>query len=385
MSDSGGLRRTYLDWNAGAPLRPEAKAAMVAALDLAGNPSSVHLEGRASRALIDRAREDLAMVLGARDAVVIFTSGATEAVAIACHSRRLAGSPIEHDAVAAWLDLSLQVGQDGLVQVENPANAALQLANSETGIIQEIPAGLALCDLTQAFGKVPVDFDRLGCDMAVLSAHKIGGPRGVGALVVRRGVNIEPLTRGGGQEKGLRAGTENPAGIAGFAAAARAAANGVRQGVWERVDKLRATLEKAATNVSDLAFVVGGGVRRLPNTSCLVTPGWRGEVQVVQLDLAGFAVSSGAACSSGRVRASRVLTAMGLGEDAARSAIRVSLGLGTTGEDVDRFVDVWTTLARRRQGRGAGTLAGKARRSLAATVATENIAAKITGVEHVCT
>ena len=216
--------RVYLDWNATTPLRPEARAAMSAAMDVAGNPSSVHAEGRAAKALIERARAQVAQALGADGADIIFTSGATEAAALACAGRALECSAIEHEAVSAWCDPVLAADRDGRVTVTDPARTALQLANSETGVIQTLPAGLAMSDLTQAFGKVPLAFNWLGCDMGLVSAHKLGGPKGIGALVLKRGLDVEPRLKGGGQEMGWRAGTENLIGIAGFGAAADAAA-----------------------------------------------------------------------------------------------------------------------------------------------------------------
>ena len=215
-------RRVYLDYNATAPLRPEARDAMIAAFDLVGNPSSVHAEGRAARGLIERARGQVAAAFGADGADVIFTSGATEAAALACAGRGLHGAGIEHDAVGAWVDDSLPVDGDGRVTVSDPAHSAVQAANSETGVVQDLPQGLAVVDATQAFGKLPVAFNWLGCEMALISAHKLGGPKGIGALVMRRGTDLAAQIRGGGQEMGRRSGTENVIGIVGFGAAAEA-------------------------------------------------------------------------------------------------------------------------------------------------------------------
>ncbi|MBK5923919.1 aminotransferase [Rhodovulum sulfidophilum] len=333
--------RVYLDWNATAPLRPEARAAMIAAMDAVGNPSSVHAEGRAARALVEKARAQIAAALGAEGAEIVFTSGASEAAALACSGRWLQGSEIEHDAVAAWLDPCLRPDGDGRVVPRVPAQSALQLANSETGVIQEIPEGLAVCDMTQGFGKLPVAFNWLGCQMGLVSAHKIGGPKGIGALVMRRGCDIEAQIRGGGQELGRRAGTENVIGIAGFGAAAEAAAADLEAGKWAEIAQLRSILENLIAERANKTIFVGKDVPRLPNTLCLATPGWKGETQVMQMDLAGFAVSAGSACSSGKLRPSRVLTAMGLGDEVASSAIRVSMGPGTTEEDVRRFAESW--------------------------------------------
>lgn len=336
------MTRLYLDWNATAPLRPEAKAAMIAAMEVVGNPSSVHAEGRAAKALLERARGQIAEALGADGADIVFTSGATEAAALACAGRDLVCAPVEHEAVAAWCEASLPVDAAGRVAVAMPERTALQLANSETGILQDLPTGLAVSDLTQAFGKVPLAFNWLGCAMGLVSAHKLGGPKGVGALIMRRGLDVAAQMRGGGQEMGRRAGTENLIGIAGFAAAAEAAARDLANGVWDEVAEIRNILDSALSSAAPQTISVGKGAARLPNTLCLVAPGWKGETQVMAMDLAGFAVSAGSACSSGKVRASRVLRAMGLDEALAGQAIRVSIGPGVTREDVLRFADSWT-------------------------------------------
>jgi cysteine sulfinate desulfinase/cysteine desulfurase-like protein len=206
--------KAYLD--AGLDPNTIINDALIAAMDVAGNPSSVHAEGRAARALIERARGQVAAALGADGADIIFTSGATEAAALACAGRNLLCAAIEHEAVSAWCAPVLAADRDGQVAVGDPARTALQLANSETGVIQTLPTGLAVCDLTQGFGKVPLAFTWLGCDMGLVSAHKLGGPKGIGALVLRRGLDVEPRLKGGGQEMGRRAGTENLIGIAGY-------------------------------------------------------------------------------------------------------------------------------------------------------------------------
>jgi cysteine desulfurase len=347
------MTRTYLDWNATTPLRPEARAAMIDAMDVVGNPSSVHAEGRRAKGLIERARAQVAAAFGADGADIVFTSGATEGAALACAGRDLACAEVEHEAVLAWCDALLPVDADGRVSVDTPAQTALQLANSETGVMQDIPAGLALCDATQAFGKVPVAFNWLGCDMALVSAHKLGGPKGVGAVVLRRGLDVAAQLRGGGQEMGRRAGTENIIGIAGFGAAAEAAARDLADGVWDRVAELRNILDQALSANAIETISVGNDVPRLPNTLCVIAPGWRGETQVMALDLAGFAVSAGSACSSGKVRTSRVLRAMGYDETLAGQAIRVSLGLDVTEEQVLRFAEVWAAQYRKIRGRAA--------------------------------
>jgi cysteine desulfurase len=344
--------RVYLDWNATAPLRPEARAAMAAAMDAVGNPSSVHAEGRAARALVERARAQVAEALGAQGADIVFTSGATEAAALACAGRGLVCAGVEHEAVAAWCDAVLPTDAGGRVAVADPGRTALQLANSETGVVQDLPGSLAVCDLTQGFGKLPLAFDWLGCGMGLVSAHKLGGPAGVGALVLRRGLDVAAQLRGGGQEMGRRAGTENVVGIAGFGAAAAAAARDLADGVWERVSGIRNILEQALSDGGKQTNLVGKAGIRLPNTTCIVAPGWKGETQVMAMDLAGFAISAGSACSSGKVRASRVLLAMGLAAADAACAIRVSVGPATMEQDVLRFAEAWQAAWRKRGGLG---------------------------------
>jgi cysteine desulfurase len=333
--------RVYLDWNATTPLRGEARAAMIAAMDVVGNPSSVHREGRAAKALMERARGQIAAALGAEGADIVFTSSATEAAALACAGRGLVCADVEHEAVSAWCAPELSVDGEGRVAVLDPARTALQIANSETGIVQDLPQGLAVSDLTQGFGKLPIAFNWLGCDAGLVSAHKIGGPKGIGALVLRRGVDVAAQLRGGGQEMGRRAGTENLIGIAGFAAAAEAAAQDLADGVWQRVAEIRNILDSALSAQGFKTISVGNNVARLPNTLNIIAPGWKGETQVMAMDLAGFAVSAGSACSSGKVKSSRVLRAMGFGEAEAGQAIRVSLGPSVTEEEVLRFAESW--------------------------------------------
>jgi cysteine desulfurase len=312
-------------------------------MEVVGNPSSVHAEGRAAKAAVEKARAQISAALGADGADLIFTSGATEAAALICAGRGFVGASVEHDAVSAWIDPVLPVDSSGGVAVDDPARSVLQLANSETGVIQDLPQGLAMCDATQGFGKIPFAFNWSGAEAVLVSAHKLGGPKGVGALVVKRGTDVAAQLKGGGQEMGRRAGTENIAGIAGFGAAADAAARDLANGLWDRVKGLRNLLEEAIEAEANDTIFVGKDAKRLPNTSCFATPGWKGETQVMQMDLAGFAISAGSACSSGKLRASPVLRAMGFDEDVAKGAIRVSLGLETTEEDVLRFVDAWVS------------------------------------------
>jgi cysteine desulfurase len=347
------MNRTYLDHNATTPLRAEARAAMIAAMDVLGNPSSVHAEGRAAKTLMENARRQVSDAMGAEGADIVFTSGATEAAALACAGRELHSAGIEHDAVGAVTAERLAMGPNGSVIIDAPDQSAVQFANSETGVLQDVPAGLAVCDMTQGFGKLPLDFIGSGVRMGLISAHKLGGPKGIGALVLRRGQDVPAMIKGGGQEMGRRSGTENIVGMAGFGAAAQAAAQDVANGRWERVAQLRNILEKALEAASKKTIFVGYDAARLPNTSCILTPGWKGETQVMQMDLSGFAVSAGSACSSGKVKASRVLLAMGYDADQAACAIRVSLGLETTQDDVLRFADVWAQKLKKHEARAA--------------------------------
>ncbi|MBS0565200.1 MAG: aminotransferase class V-fold PLP-dependent enzyme [Proteobacteria bacterium] len=337
--------RAYLDWNATAPLRPEARAAMAAAMEIAGNPSSVHAEGRAAKMALERAREDVAAVAGCKAEEVVFTSGATEAAGVLAQFAEVTVEPTAHDCLVAHAK-----GEGGLL--------AMGLANSETGVLADVPArdGLPaglLLDVVQAVGRVPFAFGWSGADFAILSAHKLGGPKGAGALLVRGGADMATLRAGGGQEKGRRSGTENLIGLMGFAAAAKAAGRDLERGEWERVRELRDRLEARLLDAAPESLIAGTDRARLPNTTCIVSPGWKGETQVMQMDLAGFAVSAGSACSSGKVRASRVLRAMGFDERAAGSAIRISLGTGTTEDEVMRFADVWAAHHARFRARAA--------------------------------
>ena len=347
------MKRVYLDHNATAPLRPEARDAMIAAMDLCGNPSSVHAEGRAAKALVEKARGQIAAAFGGDGADIVFTSGSTEGASLAIGGRKLHGAPVEHDAVRAWTEEDLAVSETGAVTVLDPACSTLQLANSETGVLQTLPEGLAVTDATQAFGKLPLSFNWMGASMALASAHKFGGPKGIGAVLMKRGTDLPAQIRGGGQEMGRRSGTENIIGIAGFGAAAEAAAKDLADGIWERVSGIRIILEKALAAEAPHTILVGKDAKRLPNTLCFATPGWKGETQVMQMDLAGFAISAGSACSSGKVRASAVLTAMGYDEETAQGAVRVSLGPETTETDVLRFAEAWCAKEKKHRARRA--------------------------------
>ncbi len=347
------MTRVYLDWNATAPLRPEARAAMHDAMECLGNPSSVHAEGRAARAIVERARVEVADAFGAEPSEVTFTSGATEAAALAMSSRRIACAEIEHDCILAWADSSVLADSDGRVEILAPRDSALQAASGETGVLQRLPKGLAVSDFAQAFGKIACDFASSGIDQAIISAHKIGGPKGAGALVVRDGLDLTPRIRGGGQESGRRAGTENVIGIAGFGAAAAAAARDVRNGLWDELARLRDDLEARLETEAPGTVFFGRNSCRLPNTSCFAYPGWSGETQTMQMDLRGFSISSGSACSSGKVAGSRALRSMGHDPATVASAVRVSAGPATLEADMIAFAEEWIAAGRRYRARAA--------------------------------
>ncbi len=335
------MTRAYMDWNATAPLRPEARDAMIAAMDAVGNPSSVHAEGRVATGIIEKARKQISDAFGAGSADIAFTSGATEAAALSLANNSISAAHIEHDCISAWTDHNLNADQNGIVMVDEPSRTALQAANSETGVVQDLPSGLYVSDYVQAFGKTACAFDWADTTIGLLSAHKIGGPKGVGAFVIKQNVEIIPQIKGGGQEMGRRSGTENVIGIAGFGAAAEAASRDLANGLWDEVSELRDYLESRIIEVAPDAIFFGKDVRRLPNTSNFAVAGWKGETQVMQMDLAGFAISAGSACSSGKVKASKVLQAMGFDDITASSAIRVSLGPTNTKDEIDGFVSAW--------------------------------------------
>lgn len=360
-------RPVYLDYNATAPLKPAVIDAMATALTECGNASSVHRFGRLARRAVEAAREDVASLVNALPRQVVFTSGGTEAnnlAIVAAGGRRLIVSAIEHDSVLKAAPTAEILPVDGRGEVDltalqvmlesdkRPALVAVMLANNETGATQ--PAALVShlahshgalvhCDAVQAAGKMAIDFARLGADTMALSAHKLGGPQGVGALVVADTVNVKPLLVGGGQERGWRAGTENVAGIRGFGVAARLATEDFStiQAFAGLRDEMEVRLERAG------AVVFAPGAGRLPNTSCIAMPGVSAETQVMALDLAGVAVSAGSACSSGKIRPSHVLRAMGVAPELAASAIRISLGWRTEREDIEHLVEAWTALSAR--------------------------------------
>jgi cysteine desulfurase len=360
--------RVYLDHNATSPLRPEVKQAMVAAMDVSGNASSVHGEGRKAHKLMDDARETLAFNLGCLPQMITFTSGGTEANNMALHGvdvERILISAVEHDSVRAAAKASgkpveiIPVDKFGRVEIaalENllagpKALVSVMAANNETGVVQHIndivrltakAGGLSHVDAVQAFGKRAVNFGLIGCDMMTVGAHKVGGPTGIGALIIRDGLVVEPLLHGGGQELRRRAGTENVIAIAGFAATAKA----TRLDTHDLIDTLEAALEGT--------IIFSDGVERLCNTTCFAMP-MKAETALMNFDLEGIAVSSGAACSSGKVARSHVLDAMGVAPEISASAIRVSLGWNTTAEDINHFIAVWRKISSRHQTRSAPT------------------------------
>lgn len=365
------MKRAYLDYNATAPVRAEAAEAVLRALRMTGNPSSVHAEGRKARALVEEARVAVADLVHAKPGEVIFTSGGTEAANLALHGahtaigvERLIVSAVEHDAVraaAANLGLPVSVAPvdlHGLIDLaalarllDAPGKAlvAVMAANNETGVIEPVAEVVALAraagahvltDAVQAVGRVAVDFEALGVDMLMLSAHKLGGPQGAGALIVRDGLPVEPLIRGGGQEMRRRSGTENVPGIAGFGVAAGLARR--EHADMAHILALRDALETALHAAAPDLRVFGYGAPRLANTSLFSAPDLDAETLLMALDLDGIAVSAGSACSSGKVARSHVLEAMGVDEVLAKGAIRVSLGLANTREEIDRLVRSWT-------------------------------------------
>ncbi|BAL77144.1 cysteine desulfurase family protein [Bradyrhizobium cosmicum] len=370
-------KRVYLDWNATTPLRVEARDAMFAAYDLIGNPSSVHAEGREARRLVEDARATLAAAVGALPRNVVFTSAGTEANALALSPglrgpsgrpvERLLVSAIEHASVLAGGRFpadkigQIKVSGSGVIDLGHlkallgdgpPALVSIMAANNETGAIQPVAeaarivheaGGLLHVDAIQALGKIPFDINAVGADLATFSAHKIGGPKGVGALVVAEGLaGLEPVLRGGGQEQSRRAGTENVAGIAGFGAAVKVALQALPEDA-ERIATLRDRLENGIRAIAG-GMVFAENVQRLPNTVLFTAPGLKAETAVIGFDLEGVAVSSGSACSSGKVQPSHVLSAMGYDAAVAQGAVRLSLGWSTEPDDINRALEAWRKL-----------------------------------------
>ncbi len=374
------MTSAYLDYNASAPLRSEARDAMGAALSVSANASSVHGPGRAARAVVETARDKIAAFVGANSSEVIFTSGATESnnwIMTGGAWGRIILSPIEHESIyvpahnsSARVD-EIDVSQDGVADVGqiadltflsnvNLANGdlgqtaiTLQIANNETGALQPVAETAAFArehgffmhtDAVQGAGRVPLNFHALGVHAMSLSAHKIGGPKGVGALVLKDHVALPAFIQGGGQERRRRAGTENVAAIAGFGAAAEAAGRDLK--TIERIAGLRQELEVGLKGIDPGIKILSADAPRLANTTCFATPGTQAETMLINLDLAGIAVSSGAACSSGKVGVSRALEAMRVPEDLAQSAIRISIGHATTENEIMHFLKTWKVLHR---------------------------------------
>jgi len=364
MTDS-----VYLDHNATTPMRPQAIAAMAEVMSAVGNASSVHVFGRAARAQLDRARASVAALVGAQTADVVFSGGGTEAnnaVLQGAHRRRVIVSAIEHDSVrlASSDAETVPVTPDGVIDLEalsrmlaasgEPALVCVMLANNETGVIQPVAEvariahaaqALVHCDAVQAAGRIAIDMAALDVDYLTVSAHKLGGPQGVGAVVLRPAMPVAASQRGGGQERGRRAGTENVAGIAGFGVAAKIAVEDLPTAA--ALAALRDKMEHDLAQVAPDAHIFGGRTSRLPNTSCVAMPGVAATTQLMALDLAGIAVSAGSACSSGKVKPSHVLAAMGANEIETASALRISLGWTTAADHVGRFVGAWSDLYRR--------------------------------------
>jgi cysteine desulfurase len=372
--------RSYLDWNATAPLRPEARAATERAHEAGGNPSSVHAEGRAARHLVEAAREQVAALIGAQPRNVVFTSGGTEANMLALTPglrapgsdrgcEHLLVSAIEHPSVLSGGRFSLRnvetlpVTRAGVIDLDElrrrleglPSDArplvSIMAANNETGVIQPVAqaaeivhatGGLLHVDAVQAAGRIELDINELAADLVTISAHKIGGPQGAGALIWRdEALQLgEPLIRGGGQERGLRAGTENVAAIAGFGAAAVAAKRDLGAEA-ARLRVLREHLESGLRSIAPETVIFGQEAERVPNTVLFATLGIKAETALIALDLEGISVSSGAACSSGKITPSHVLAAMGVAPEIARGAIRASLGYSTQERDIDRLLQAW--------------------------------------------
>jgi len=387
--------RCYFDHNASSPLRPEARDAMMHAFDLIGNASSVHAEGRRARAMIEDARDQVAGLCGVDSGAIVFTSGGTESNVLALTpgwlsklpaydpaKAQLFTSAIEHPSVyqggsfAPERITRLPVTHDGVVDVDaakeiiaasNGATfiVSVMSANNETGAIQPVgelgevvreAGGVLHCDAVQTVGRMSVSVADLGADLISVSAHKFGGPKGAGALIVARDDlhNPGPVMRGGGQERGRRAGTGNIAAIAGFGAAAEAVRRELAEGEGiGTVQPLRDRLESELRRIAPDAWVAAENAPRLPNTTCVAVPGLHGETLVIAMDLEGIAVSAGSACSSGKVERSHVLDAMGMDNETASGAIRISLGWNSSDAEVGRFLSAWQAIYERRKHQSA--------------------------------
>jgi len=369
-----GELRTYLDWNASAPIYPEVVEAMSEALLEGGNASSIHCEGRNAHSAIEAARDQVAQLINAKPRDIVFTSGGSEANSLATSGLTTNGtidgiviSAVEHPSVMAFASLenvqvsTIPVDGNGIVELDAleacltgavAANektlVSIMWANNETGVIQPIDDIVKLahaheclvhCDAVQALGKIPVDFAASGVDLMSLSAHKIGGPQGTGALVVRPSVVLAPMFRGGGQELSRRAGTENLSGIVGFGRAAELIG---RDNSGAEIANLHSQLESEIRKIRSDVVIFGEDQERLPNTTCAAVCGTSAEALLIMLDLSGIAVSSGSACSSGKVATSHVLSAMGVDDAVAKAAIRISLGRTTTTKDIEKFLNAWS-------------------------------------------
>lgn len=360
----------YMDYNATAPIRESVIEMVNLAMRTSGNPSSVHTAGRNARRLVEEARTKMAALGGCRSRDVTFCSGGTEAsnaVIRGVGAASIIVSAVEHDCGLAAAKLSgvpsysLKVDNDGVVDLQHlrqllekapaPALVSVMLANNETGVIQPLREVSDIAheygarvhtDAVQAAGKIMLYFNALGADYLTLSSHKIGGPQGVGAIVTSPTAPLAPLVAGGGQELGRRSGTENVAGIAGFGVAALEAMDEL--GDVKRIGEMRDAFEAAVSKHANNAYLIGQGATRTSNTSCVAMPGVKGETQVMHFDLNGICVSSGSACSSGKVKVSHVLSAMGYDDDTASASIRVSMGRMTTESDVEALINAWKRL-----------------------------------------
>lgn len=364
------MARIYLDCNATCPIRAEAIDAAASAMRVCGNPSSVHADGRAARKIVEDAREQVAALAGVRSSQVIFNSGATEGnntILSGFREKLVLVGATEHPSILqpAFGAEYLPVKEDGTIDLDKfeiilhaspaPALVAVQYVNSETGVVQPVAdiarhakdkGALVLCDAVQAAGKIPLDFKSLGVDYMTLSAHKCGGPQGVGAIVFREGLQIPKFLHGGGQEKRQRAGTENVAGIAGFGAAAKLALDGLAH-YHTHCKALQDRLERGLKHIANDLIIAGESATRAPNTTNVILPGVAAETQLMALDLDGISVSSGSACSSGTFKPSHVLTAMGFDADQAKSALRFSAGWATTEADIDAALAAYARMVSR--------------------------------------